>query len=392
MSSPCLPPEIFDHIVDLLHGEPETLKACCLISKSWIPRTRKHLFASVEFRSVNAIESWKETFPDPLGSPAYHTRTLWVRHPEVVTVADAEEGGWIRTFSRVTKLVVHNNPVKTNNSEVTLIPFHGFSPVLESLEVFFDTLPNTRIFDLVSSMPLLKNLFLFINEVDTNDLLNSNAPLSIIQPPTSPAFTGTLDLTLPGGMGTTTRRLLALPNGLHFQRLALTWDLEEDLQWIVALVVGCSDTLKRLTVTCHLSGMLILLLHFTFLLPSLVGDSNLSPIDLSKATKLERVVFLPTPAGVEWITLSLQTVTPKHRDFRQILILPPYDSALADASTDVRQTVGDHVYGLWLDLDRLLVQLWESRCIRPMVPTTTQHTRRYMGCLLPEVMKRGMVE
>ncbi|KAF9645264.1 hypothetical protein BDM02DRAFT_3073690, partial [Thelephora ganbajun] len=52
MSSPHqshLPPEILDYIVDLLHDEPETLKQCCLVSKSWVSRTRKHLFANVEF-------------------------------------------------------------------------------------------------------------------------------------------------------------------------------------------------------------------------------------------------------------------------------------------------------------------------------------------------------
>ena len=45
-----LPPEILDLIIDHLHDEPATLKTCCVVSKSWVPRTRKHLFALVEFR------------------------------------------------------------------------------------------------------------------------------------------------------------------------------------------------------------------------------------------------------------------------------------------------------------------------------------------------------
>jgi len=44
-----LPPEILDLIVDHLHDEPTALKACCLVSKSWVPRTWNHLFALVEF-------------------------------------------------------------------------------------------------------------------------------------------------------------------------------------------------------------------------------------------------------------------------------------------------------------------------------------------------------
>ncbi|KAF9642961.1 hypothetical protein BDM02DRAFT_3104213, partial [Thelephora ganbajun] len=46
---PHLPPEILDYIVDFLYNEPETLKQCCLVSKSWVPRTRKHLFADINF-------------------------------------------------------------------------------------------------------------------------------------------------------------------------------------------------------------------------------------------------------------------------------------------------------------------------------------------------------
>jgi len=38
-SNPYLPPEILDYIVDLLHNSPNALKECCLVSKSWIPRT-----------------------------------------------------------------------------------------------------------------------------------------------------------------------------------------------------------------------------------------------------------------------------------------------------------------------------------------------------------------
>ncbi|KAF9642570.1 hypothetical protein BDM02DRAFT_3105483, partial [Thelephora ganbajun] len=49
MSDPHLPPEVCDYIVDLLHNKPDTLGWCCLVSRSWIPRTRKHLFADIKF-------------------------------------------------------------------------------------------------------------------------------------------------------------------------------------------------------------------------------------------------------------------------------------------------------------------------------------------------------
>ena len=84
MLNPYLPRETLDYIIDLLHDEPETLRECCLVSKSWIPHARKHLFTDIKFRSVIDLESWKKTFPDPSNSPAYHTRTLSVHCPEEI--------------------------------------------------------------------------------------------------------------------------------------------------------------------------------------------------------------------------------------------------------------------------------------------------------------------
>ena len=87
------PPEILDFVIDLLRDEPQALKKCSLVSESWIPRTRKHLFATVKFQSSVDLEAWKGTFPDPAGSPAYNSRLLSVRCAESVTIAGAGEDG-----------------------------------------------------------------------------------------------------------------------------------------------------------------------------------------------------------------------------------------------------------------------------------------------------------
>ena len=44
-----LVPEIFDLIVDHLRDDRKALKACCLVSKEWIPRARRHIFACIMF-------------------------------------------------------------------------------------------------------------------------------------------------------------------------------------------------------------------------------------------------------------------------------------------------------------------------------------------------------
>ena len=51
-----IPQETLDYTMGLLHDEPETLKECCIVSKPWIPRTRKHSFADIKFSSADNPE------------------------------------------------------------------------------------------------------------------------------------------------------------------------------------------------------------------------------------------------------------------------------------------------------------------------------------------------
>ena len=107
MSDPVhLPPELLNHVVDFLHRRDTALRHCCLVSKSWIPRARKHLFAEIRFNGAKKLQSWKGTFPDPSTSPARYTKTLFIDCPHAVTAADAGEGGWIKVFSQVARLEV----------------------------------------------------------------------------------------------------------------------------------------------------------------------------------------------------------------------------------------------------------------------------------------------
>jgi hypothetical protein len=116
-------------------------------------------------------------------------------------------------------------------------------------------------------------------------------------------------------------------------------------------------------------------------------------IDLSKTTKLKDVVFRPEPRKVEWVITALQTITPEHRDLRHISIHLPYYLTLAVVLTNLRQTLGEAGFEKWLDLDRLLIQFWESRSIRPKVISMMNHgIGDHIGRLLPEITKRGVID
>ena len=95
--------------------------------------------------------------------------------------------------------------------------------------------------------------------------------------------------------------------------------------------------------------------------------------------------------------MALQTITPGHGDLRQIT-LHICGYSFRDPATYVRQMVGEAEYEQWVDLDRLLVQLWELHSIRPKVTygVVPEHREKdVIDCvsyLLPETTKKGTVD
>ena len=91
-----LPPELLDIIVDHLRNQPATLKVCCIVSISWVSRTRMYLFACIRFRPPKrSVELWKQSFPNPSNSLAHHTRTMTFLEPESAVLVNPDITGWI---------------------------------------------------------------------------------------------------------------------------------------------------------------------------------------------------------------------------------------------------------------------------------------------------------
>ncbi|KAF9643900.1 hypothetical protein BDM02DRAFT_1281204 [Thelephora ganbajun] len=376
MSDPYLPSEICDYIVDLLHNEPDTLERCCLVSRSWVPRTRKHLFADIRFLYTKHLRRWKWTFPDPSRSPAHHTHTLTICCSEAVTAADAQEGGWIRTFSNVTRLKMSGD---FERPKASLIPFHNFSPALKYLHVASATFPCAQIFDFICSFRLLEDLDLVQRRVIIAGPIDRDG--AIFQPSTSPALTGILRVYLSESMEYATRRLLNLPGGLHFRKLELSCYFEGNIQWIRALVAGCSDTLECVDIKYWIS------------LPSGQVNPPMVSVDLSKATKLKEVVFRSKTPHVIWLALAFQSITSKHICLHRISIHVPEIPDLAIHGW----TTSEMIHRQWTVLDRVLIQLWESHGIRPKVMYSVTEEkkeiqRERIGGLLPETTGRGVIE
>jgi len=127
-----------------------------------------------------------------------------------------------------------------------------------------------------------------------------------------------------------------------------------------------------------------------------VSDS--ASIDLSGATRLKDAAFRYESHNIDWITSALRTITSEHQDFQQITIYIPRLRlwTLFTIDADGEATFGEPFRGQWLDLDRLLVQFWESRSIRPRIcPRLEEECRDAEICLkflLPEITKRGVFD
>jgi len=238
-----LPPEILDHVIDQLPDDVTTLKACCLVSRSWIQRARKHLFANLSFdASTPRLELWKNTFPDSTNSPAHHTRTLFISYPDFIRAPDT-----ILTFCNVERLDVIAG--RSNDARISLLPLHGSFPILRSLYLSFYSLPDSGILDFICSFPLLEDLTLDCFGYGYS-VQRGNAPS------TSPRLSGSFKIKAGfEAARSIVRRLLDLPNGIHFAKISVPWVSEKDVRSTMDLVLGCANTLQSIDITTYRSGM-----------------------------------------------------------------------------------------------------------------------------------------
>jgi hypothetical protein len=109
------------------------------------------------------------------------------------------------------------------------------------------------------------------------------------------------------------------------------------------------------------------------------------PLDLSKVNKLEDLSFRCGGWNIQQITTALQTVQSKY--LQQVTIHP--GAAFANQIVET-------VHQEWQDLDRLLVQFWNSHSIRPKftyeADTEGDDLRAFAPSLLPELTRRGLVD
>lgn len=71
-------PEIVDVIIDYLHGDKQSLSACCLVCKAWLPTGRYHLRSRLSLHKSNAA-SFFQLIDAPKSTLGHHIRHLSIQ-------------------------------------------------------------------------------------------------------------------------------------------------------------------------------------------------------------------------------------------------------------------------------------------------------------------------
>jgi len=244
MPNPYLPSEILDYIADFLHNDPKTLKECCLVSKPCLKSPFRR--GQVPFRRTSQIMEENVSRPFNLSCPACQKPTRWLcprRHSR-------RGSGWLAYKFRP------DHALGSEDSQTDPRRVCDLSCPISTILTRKRTSPlaDFRLHSLISPSRTPGPSLL----QDFDDGNSSNDPSTFVQPSSPPALTGSLNLEPAGGMELIVGQLLSIPGGIHFRGLDLRCCRAEDLSSIIALVEGCSNTLKSLNITCRLGGTSIL--------------------------------------------------------------------------------------------------------------------------------------
>ncbi|KAI0672680.1 hypothetical protein C8Q78DRAFT_1152127 [Trametes maxima] len=162
-----LPPELYDATIDYLEDDVESLRACGLACKTWLPRSRFHLFRSVRLRHADDVVRFRALLASAPGVAHYVRKLSLVADYAGVTADGAalEDDGWVDDaadllplFTGVTTLALARVRWHALNDE-TRAAFDGVFKTVHQLflfEVSFDASRDVIAF--LSGFPVLQEL------------------------------------------------------------------------------------------------------------------------------------------------------------------------------------------------------------------------------------------
>ena len=232
-----IPPEIVDHIIGYIDNH-RTLRACSLVARGWVGRSRARLFRDVVLFSHRR---WQKLMSAGDASPAVYTRTL------TIAQGNTSQGKWITTdnlypflshllaFKNVNNLVL-DGWEPSEFSEGGLKKYFGhFGGRLRSLELGGEKISQDSFLILLGLLPNLEDLSI-------KQVLEKNHTTRV--PTVSPKFSGRLTIR-------EQHTTFLLPTLCKFPLRFQVICLQEHLYDYQKLIDACAETLLDFRAMSH---------------------------------------------------------------------------------------------------------------------------------------------
>ena len=174
MSSPAtsarLPQELIDSVIDELRNDVGSLRACSLVSKPWVYRSRKYLFATVHLPTCLLRKWLQRVSVDSTTSlgPHYHTRSLSLQPATASAPFCIPETfvSHISSFTQVSKLAIGSSLWEEwtdgfSDSALVAKYFGGLGTSLRKLELTRVHLHMVALNALLDIFPHLEQVLIF---------------------------------------------------------------------------------------------------------------------------------------------------------------------------------------------------------------------------------------
>lgn len=241
------PPEVTDAVIDQLHSDINSLRACALTSSSWLPTSRYHLFNDVCFEDEASVFRWTQVFSVSSVIPSYVANL----HISCLSLLDDFESNVtldLPTFTGLKGLfiggsdVISARPRRLNRHcfrRIALFP----SGALQTFSLSSPVIPILDVFSVVRNLPRLDNIHLRCFTTLTSD------GVGVINTEASPPLSGTLILASHASYGPFVVGLLGFPGGIRFSCLKFASLRDDELPNLRLLVDACSHTITSLRIT-----------------------------------------------------------------------------------------------------------------------------------------------
>ena len=248
---PVIPHDIINEILDHLAGDSafRSIRACALLSKSWVQPCRYHLFHTALFTPASARE-WLKTFPIREESPAHYVKDLRLRmgHGPRLPEEFFECIPWFTEVDRMSFLGYGAAPLGYRTSPSPGPSFWRPPRSVTSLTISTAVVTLVQVRDIVAQLPNLNDLVLSgFDEPKRSKLPGIGTVLK-------GRFGGRLMLSDECVSEGVINMLLEIPSGLHFTEMKIHCTQNPLPSSAVRLAEACGETLVRLSHTVSFHG------------------------------------------------------------------------------------------------------------------------------------------